>query len=67
MGTAQMQFELRFQSLSGGGADYTFPCDDGGRVDMDGLSDRERVNYLFARGSVGYALAAPTVCATRGC
>jgi hypothetical protein len=61
MGTAQMQFELRYQSLSRAGRAYSFPCDGSGRVDMDGLSDRERNDYLFARGSVGYALAAPTV------
>jgi hypothetical protein len=29
---------------------------------MDRLSDRQRNDYLFARGSVGYALAVPTVC-----
>ncbi len=63
MGTAQMQFELRYQSLSGNGATYAFPCDDRGLVDMDRLSDRERTDYLFARGSVGYVLAAPKVCA----
>lgn len=62
MGSAQMQFELRFQSLTGTGPAYAFPCDDHGRVDMDRLSDRQRTQYLFARGSVGYALAAPTVC-----
>jgi hypothetical protein len=63
MGTAQMQFELRYPSLSGAGRSYAFPCDGSGRVDMDRLSDRQRNDYLFARGSVGYALAAPTVCA----
>ena len=62
MGTAQMQFELRYPSLSGTGRSYAFPCDGGGRVDMDRLSDRERNDYLFARGSCGYALGAPTVC-----
>jgi hypothetical protein len=65
MGTAQMQFELRYQSLSGGGRPYAFPCDCSGRVDMDSLSARDRNDYLFARGSVGYALAVPTVCASQ--
>lgn len=64
MGTAQMHFELRFHSLTDGGASYSFPCDEAGRVEMDRLSTRERTTYLFARGSVGYALAAPKVCAT---
>ncbi len=62
MGTAHMQFELRFHSLTGGGAAYAFPCNDNGLVDLDRLSDRERLDYLFARGSIGYAVAAPTVC-----
>lgn len=61
MGAAQMQFELRYQSLSDDAASYSFPCDEAGRVEMDGLTTRERNTYLFARGSVGYALAAPTV------
>ena len=67
MGSVQMQFELRFQSLIDEGAAYAFPCDAAGRVDMDRLSERERIDYLFARGSVGYALAAPAVCATARC
>jgi hypothetical protein len=62
MGSAQMQFELRFQPLATGRPGYSFPCDGCGRVDMDDLSDRERNDYLFARGSVGYALEAPVVC-----
>lgn len=65
MGTAQMHFELRFQSLIDGGTSYSFRCDEAGIVEMDRLSARERSTYLFARGSVGYALAAPTVCAIR--
>jgi len=61
MGTAHMHFELRFRSLTGNGSSYSFPCDRSGMVDMDGLSDRARLDYLFARGSVGYALSAPAV------
>jgi hypothetical protein len=63
MSTAQMQFELRFNSLTGTGSTYSFPCDDSGRVDMDRLCDRDRLDYLFARGSIGYALASPAVIA----
>ena len=66
MGSAQMQFELRFQPLSSNGPTYSFPCDGAGRVEMDRLSDRDRNDYLFARGSVGYALAAPAVCQAGG-
>lgn len=65
MGTAQMHFELRYQSLTEGGTSYSFRCDEAGVVEMDRLSARERTTYLFARGSVGYALAAPTVCPIR--
>lgn len=65
MGTAQMHFELRYQSLTDGRTSYSFRCDEAGFVEMDLLSARERTTYLFARGSVGYALAAPTVCAIR--
>ena len=34
MGAAQMQFELRYQSLADGGASYSFPCDETGRVEI---------------------------------
>ena len=64
MGTAQMHFELRFQSLTDHGASYAFPCDGAGKVDMDSLGERDRTTYLFARGSIGYVLAAPTIAAT---
>ena len=63
MSTAQMQFELRFNSLTGTGSTYSFPCDHSGCVDMDRLSDRDRLDYLFARGSIGYALTSPAVIA----
>ena len=64
MGSAQMKFELCFQSLTGDRAVYSFPCDRGGLVDMDRLNERDRLDYLFARGSIGYALSAPAVVAT---
>lgn len=63
MSTAQTQFELRFNSLTGAGPSYSFPCDHSGCVDMDRLSDRDRLDYLFARGSIGYALSSPAVVA----
>lgn len=58
-----MQFELRFQSLFGSGRGYAFPCDSKGRVDLNQLSDRARINYLFARAVVGRELAVPAVLA----
>lgn len=64
MGSAQIRFELRFSSLAGGSTTYAFPCDRAGSVDMDSLGDRERLDYLFARGSIGYAFGFPAVVAT---
>lgn len=55
------QFELHFRSLFDSGRGYVFPCDPKGRVDLDGLSERARNNYLFARGMVGRELAVPAV------
>lgn len=57
----QHQFELRFQSLFDSGRGYSFPCDPMGRVDLDGLSERARNNYLYARAMVGRELAVPAL------
>lgn len=54
-------FELRYRSLSCQGRGFAFPCDARGRVDLDGLSDRARQNYLFARAMVGFELYGPEV------
>lgn len=55
------QFELRFQFLFDSGRAYAFPCDPAGQVDLDGLSDRARNNYLYARAMVGRETAVPQV------
>ena len=55
------RFELRFHSLFNPGRAYSFPCDAGGRVDMDELSDGERHRYLYARAIVGRELSLPAV------
>jgi hypothetical protein len=55
-------FVLRFQSLFNSGRALSFPCDAGGRVDLDGLSERARQNYLYARAVVGRDYSAPCVC-----
>jgi len=52
-------YELRFQSLHD--ADYAFPCDADGHVDMDALTDADRENYLFARIVVAHDVAAHAV------
>ena len=38
-----------------------FPCDVDGRVDLDALSHRTRINYLFARAVVGCKFGRPAV------
>jgi hypothetical protein len=55
------RYELRFRSLFNEGRALAFPCDAGGHVEMDGLSDRARMNYLYARAVVGREFAAPAV------
>jgi hypothetical protein len=57
-------YELRFQSLFVPGRALSFPCDEGGQVDMDSLSDRARQNYLFARAVVGRDYDTPSVWAS---
>ena len=54
-------FLLRFQSLFDSGRGFAFPCDPQGRVDLDRLSDRARLNYLYARAMVGRELAMPEI------
>jgi hypothetical protein len=56
-------YEIRFANLFREGTALAFPCDRGGRVDLDGLSDRARNNYLFARAMVGRDFATPVVLA----
>lgn len=55
------RYEIRFQSLFNEGRALTFPCDAHGKVDMDNLSDRARINYLYARAVVGREYATPAV------
>ena len=54
-------FELRFCSLFDAGRGFSFPCDAGGRVDMDRLSKRALSNYLYARAVIGRELSMPIV------
>jgi len=61
MNSNATQFQLRFQSLFDPGRGYAFPCDGRGQVDLDQLSDKARINYLYARAMVGRELAVPAV------
>ncbi len=58
---APTHYELRFDSLFVEGRGMSFPCDAQGRVDLDGLSDRARCNYLYARAVVGREFRTPAV------
>ncbi len=57
-------FELRFQSLFSEGRALAFPCDNGGQVTLDMLSERARINYFYARAVVGREFAVPVIHAT---
>jgi hypothetical protein len=57
----QARFELRFQSLFNQGRGLVFPCDAGGHVDLDALSERARDNYFYARAVIGFEFAQPAV------
>jgi hypothetical protein len=54
-------YEIRFQSLFHEGRALCFPCDEQGQVAMDGLSERARDNYFYARAVVGREYAYPCV------
>ncbi|MBT9598970.1 MAG: hypothetical protein IV094_23530 [Vitreoscilla sp.] len=59
--TTQPHYELRFQSLFNQGRALAFPCDAGGHVDLDALSERARENYFYARAVIGFEYAQPAV------
>jgi hypothetical protein len=54
-------YELCFERLSSHARTYVFACDCEGRVDLDGMSDRARNNYLFARSVIGRDVTRPRV------
>jgi hypothetical protein len=54
-------FQLCFASLSGTGRSFRFPCDAGGMVDLDGMSEQLRNDYFYARAMVGRELAQPAI------
>jgi hypothetical protein len=56
------RYELRFESLFDAGRGLSFPCDAGGSVALDSLSERARNNYIYARAVVGREFATPCVC-----
>jgi hypothetical protein len=54
-------YELRFASLFDEGRGLAFPCDAEGHVDLDALSGRARLNYLYARTVIGREFSMPAV------
>jgi hypothetical protein len=56
-------YEARFRSLLKEGGELAFPCDAQGKVNLDGLSNRARNNYFYARALIGREFAAPIVMA----
>ncbi|MEY4561369.1 MAG: hypothetical protein RLZZ618_646 [Pseudomonadota bacterium] len=54
--------ELHYHSM--GHDTLCFPCDEAGHVDLDGLSERERIDYLYARAMVGREVSRPEMVAT---
>jgi hypothetical protein len=63
--TREPRYELRFQSLFHEGRGYSFPCDAAGRVDIDALAEKARLNYFYARTVVGREVATPLVLPSR--
>lgn len=55
------RYVLRFQSLFADGRALAFECDAGGQVDLDALSERAKLNYLYARTVIGRDFAVPCV------
>jgi hypothetical protein len=64
MNVQTARFELRFQSLFQEGRAFSFPCDEQGRVDIDSLSQKARLNYFYARTVIGREFAMPAVLPT---
>ena len=54
-------YQICYRPLSKYREPLSFPCDAEGHVALDGLSDRARNSYLYARAVVGREYAAPAV------
>lgn len=56
-----VRYELRFPSLIEGRRGFAFPCDAAGQVNFNGLSERCRNDYFYARRAIGRVFSAPSV------
>ncbi|MEX8519231.1 MAG: hypothetical protein AB3X44_12035 [Leptothrix sp. (in: b-proteobacteria)] len=61
----EARFELRFKSLFNEGRGLSFPCDAQGCVDLDALSAKLRLNYLYAHTLIGREFSMPAVLPVR--
>lgn len=61
MPTTAFRFLLCFRARREGARTLVFPCDAGGRVELDGMSRPLLNDYLYARASVGIRYARPVV------
>jgi hypothetical protein len=58
---AAAMFEVRYLPLTADQRSLSFPCDDGGHVDLNALSKRALSDYLFARALVGRVYGPPQI------
>lgn len=59
--SVRQRFQLCYEPLRAGLRALCFPCNGRGEVSFADLSDRARLNYLFARACVGKLFNRPTV------
>jgi hypothetical protein len=57
-------YQLQFRPLTEASRAVSFPCDAAGRVNIDALSERARMNYFYARTVIGREFAIPAVTAS---
>jgi hypothetical protein len=55
------EYQLRFQSLFRDGYGLAFPCDADGHVDLEGLPEGARRNYLRTSAAIGREFSHPVV------
>lgn len=61
MESGNSNFQLCFRSLFDSGRGFAFPCDPKGEVNLDGMSEKARNNYFYARAMIGRELTYPAV------
>jgi hypothetical protein len=54
-------YQIRFEPLRAAAQPLVFHCEAHGRVELDALGGRARVDYLYARALVGRDFAQPAI------